>query len=152
MDTKTKKQTNKWTYECSHEFASFASHRIFREEMALYASLKNIAVSSFEKNLHKYLQQATCGGVFKRKRNAWTVVKWSGCKLTAICLRSDRLLRAPSVLSKRYGVDVYLRSLNKPFYSRGLSALAFEWMWGWRWPCFDTNLICFVMEIVLEKY
>ena len=42
---------------------------MFREEMALFAPLKNIAVSSFEKNLHKYVQQATCGGVFKRKRN-----------------------------------------------------------------------------------
>ena len=44
------------------------------------------------------------------------------------------------------------RQLNRPFYSCGLSTLAFEWMWGWRWPCFDTNLLCFVMEIVLEKY
>ena len=35
--------------------------------MALYASLKNIAISSFEKNLHKYLQQATCGGVLRGK-------------------------------------------------------------------------------------
>ena len=47
---------------------------MFREEMALFAPLKNIAVSSFEKNLDKYLQQATCGGVLKRKRNAWTVI------------------------------------------------------------------------------
>ena len=23
---------------------------------------------------------------------------------------------------------------NRPFYSCGLSTLAFEWMWGWRWP------------------
>ena len=42
--------------------------------------------------------------------------------------------------------------INRPFYSCGLSTLAFEWMRGWRWPCFDTNLLCFVMEIVLEKY
>ena len=35
-----------------------------------------------------------------------------GYKLTAICLRLDKLLRAPSVLNTRYGVDVYLRSLN----------------------------------------
>ena len=41
---------------------------------------------------------------------------------------------------------------NRPFYSCGLGTLAFEWMWGWRWPCFDTNLLCFVMEIVPEKY
>ena len=41
---------------------------------------------------------------------------------------------------------------NRPFYSCGLSTLAFEWTWGWRWPCFDTNLLCFVMEIVPEKY
>ena len=37
-------------------------------------------------------------------------------------------------------------------YSCGLSTLEFEWMWGWRWPCLDTNLLCFVMEIVLEKF
>ena len=41
--------------------------------------------------------------------------------------------------------------VNRPFYSCGLSTLAFEWMRGWWWPCFDTNLLCFVMEIVLEK-
>ena len=34
---------------------------------------------------------------------------------------------------------------NRPFYSYG-------WKRGWGWPCFDTNLLCFVMEIVLEKY
>ena len=39
----------------------------------------------------------------------------------------------------------------RPFYSCGLSTLAFEWMWGSGWPCFDTNLFCFVMEIVLEN-
>ena len=41
---------------------------------------------------------------------------------------------------------------NRPFYSCGLSTLAFEWMWSWRWPCFDTNLLYFVMDIVLGKY
>ena len=34
---------------------------------------------------------------------------------------------------------------NWPFYIYG-------WKRGWGWPCFDTNLLCFVMEIVLEKY
>ena len=28
---------------------------------------------------------------------------------------------------------------NRPFYSCVLCDLAFEWKWGWRWPCFDTN-------------
>ena len=41
---------------------------------------------------------------------------------------------------------------NRPLYSCGLNTLAFEWMWGWRWACFDTNLLCFVMEIVPDKY
>ena len=26
------------------------------------------------------------------------------------------------------------------FYSCGLSVLAFKRMWGWGWPCFDTNM------------
>ena len=34
---------------------------------------------------------------------------------------------------------------NRPFYSCGLRALAFERTWGWGWPCFDTNLIPFIM-------
>lgn len=42
--------------------------------------------------------------------------------------------------------------IDRLFYSCGLSYLAFEWMWGWRWPCFDGNLLCFVMDVVLEKY
>lgn len=25
---------------------------------------------------------------------------------------------------------------NRPFYSWGLSCLAFEWSWGWCWPCY----------------
>ena len=31
--------------------------------------------------------------------------------------------------------------VNRPFYSWLLSDLAFEWQWGWRWPCFDINLL-----------
>ena len=30
-------------------------------------------------------------------------------------------------------------------YSCMLSCLAFEWKWGWRWPCFDRNLTAFHM-------
>ena len=32
---------------------------------------------------------------------------------------------------------------NTPFYSCVLSYLAFEWKWGWSWPCFDRNLTAF---------
>ena len=39
---------------------------------------------------------------------------------------------------------------NSPFYSCGLSTLTLEWMWGWRWPFFDRNLLCFVMEILVS--
>ena len=53
---------------------------------------------------------------------------------------------------RKWIMDGVWDSNNRPFYSCGLSTLAFEWMWGWGWPCFDTNLLCFVMEIVLEKY
>ena len=41
---------------------------------------------------------------------------------------------------------------NRPFYSCGLGALAFDRTWGWSWPCFDTNLIPFIMQILLKKY
>ena len=43
---------------------------------------------------------------------------------------------------------------NRPLYNFLLSALAFaiEWKQSWGWPRFDTNLLCFVMEIMLEKY
>ena len=34
---------------------------------------------------------------------------------------------------------------NRPFYSCVLSALAFEWTRGRRWPCFATNLLVFYM-------
>ena len=40
--------------------------------------------------------------------------------------------------------EIMFYNWYRPFYSRGLSTLA--------WPCFDTNLLCFVMEIVIEKY
>ena len=37
----------------------------------------------------------------------------------------------------------------RPFYSFLLSCLAFEWKWGWRWPCFDRNLPAFLMLMML---
>ena len=33
-----------------------------------------------------------------------------------------------------------------------LSKLAFKWIWGWGWPCFDRSLFPFLMEIMLKKY
>ena len=38
---------------------------------------------------------------------------------------------------------------KRPFYSCLLGDLAFEWQRGWRWPCFDTNLSAFVMQMHL---
>ena len=38
---------------------------------------------------------------------------------------------------------------NRSFYSFLLSCLAFEWKWGWRWPCFDRNLPAFLMLMML---
>ena len=37
----------------------------------------------------------------------------------------------------------------RPFYSCALSCLAFEWKWGWRWPCFVKNLPSFLMIMML---
>ena len=34
---------------------------------------------------------------------------------------------------------------NRPFYSCMPCYLAFEWKWGWKWPCYDRNLTSFVM-------
>ena len=39
--------------------------------------------------------------------------------------------------------------LNRPFYSCRLSDLASEWQWGWSWPCFDTDLTAFIVQIKL---
>ena len=38
---------------------------------------------------------------------------------------------------------------NRPLYSCLLGDLSFEWPWGWRWPCFDTDLGAFVMKMHL---
>ena len=38
---------------------------------------------------------------------------------------------------------------NRPFYSCRFSDLASEWQWGWRWPCFDTDLYAFLVQIKL---
>ena len=43
----------------------------------------------------------------------------------------------------------YRTAVNRPFYSSLLSCLAFEWKWGWRWPCFDRNLYALVMLMML---
>ena len=34
---------------------------------------------------------------------------------------------------------------NRPFYSCGLSYLAYDCKRGWRWPCFDTDFSAFLM-------
>ena len=41
------------------------------------------------------------------------------------------------------------RVQSPEFYSSLLSCLAFEWKWGWRWPCFDRNLLDFLMLMML---
>ena len=38
---------------------------------------------------------------------------------------------------------------NRPYCSCVLSCLAFEWLRGWRWPCFDTDLSAFSFECQL---
>ena len=40
---------------------------------------------------------------------------------------------------------------NRPFYSCGLSTLAFQWLWGWRWLCFDTNLLYLLWKLPLKN-
>ena len=78
------------------------------------------------------------------------------CKISAFKVRGCSKCK----ISWHSSLDVYLSFVSslfffagkRQFYSCGLSTLAFEWMWGWGWRCFDTNLLCFVMEIVFEKY
>ena len=48
--------------------------------------------------------------------NEWTI-KWA----LLLVLRAVRKLVSP----------------NRPFYNCVLGTLAFEWMWGWSWPCFS---------------
>ena len=38
---------------------------------------------------------------------------------------------------------------NRPFYSCRLGDLALEWQRGWSWPCFDTDLTAFIVQITL---
>ena len=38
---------------------------------------------------------------------------------------------------------------NRPFYSCRLSDLPSAWQWGWSWPCFDTDLTAFIVQIEL---
>ena len=38
---------------------------------------------------------------------------------------------------------------NRPFYSCRLSDLTSEWQRGWSWPCFDTDLTAFIVQIEL---
>ena len=83
------------------------------------------------------------------------------CKISAFKVRAC----AECKISWQSSLDVYLSFISslffaflfflagkRPFYRCGLSTPAFEWMWGWGWRCFDTTVLCFVMEIVFEKY
>ena len=36
--------------------------------------------------------------------------------------------------------ELYWSTTNRQCYSCVISCLAFEWKWGWYWPCFDRNL------------
>ena len=50
-------------------------------------------------------------------------------------------------------VDGAIQRLSDRSFDRcGLNTLAFVWMWGWGWPCFGTNLLWFLIDIMLEKY
>ena len=40
---------------------------------------------------------------------------------------------------------IKIRNKRGPRESCVLSCLAFEWKWGWSWPCFDRNLLAFLM-------
>ena len=40
-----------------------------------------------------------------------------------------------------------LQLCNRPFYSCRLSDRASEWQRGWSWPCFDTDLTAFIVQI-----
>ena len=42
-----------------------------------------------------------------------------------------------------------LHIYNGPFYSCVLRCLAFEWKWGWHWPCLDRNLLAFLRKFLL---
>ena len=48
--------------------------------------------------------------------------------------------------SRRENIFIYS---NWPFYSCLLSDLASEWQQGWSWPCSDTDLTAFIMQIKL---
>ena len=84
-------------------------------------------------------------------------IGWSDMELLCKVISKSN----PFVYEKKIGAGAYSDrwdwplhlsdNLNRLFYSCWLSTLAFKWLWGWQGPCFDTNLLCFIMEIVLEK-
>ena len=76
---------------------------------------------------------------FKKKKDI--KVCW-----TAIQIKSPQLFFISFSLSAFYSST----STNKPFYRHDVSTLAFEWTWGWCWPCFDKNLFTFLRKIMLK--
>ena len=75
----------------------------------------------------------------------------------AFCRRSLSpffLWRGKGAVTRRlpHQLHKWMQPFKRPFYSCGLySILAFERMQGWSWPCTDTDLLPFLMEIMLIK-
>ena len=64
-----------------------------------------------------------------------------------LCKRSE--LTAEHKLKKSH---FYSESFKKRKYNLLHSLIKFKFhLQFWRWPCFDTNLLCFVMESILEN-
>ena len=82
------------------------------------------------------------------KENGWSAYKWrqqinsNGRSDPRERDNSGGLKQHENLLSAFY-VEIENWSLN--------SVPAFECKWGWGWPCFDTNLFPFLMEIMLKK-
>ena len=75
-----------------------------------------------------WTRRTSCGSYEYTCNNGYCVYSWDVCDGTDDC--GD------------YSDELYCGMLalyNRPFYSSLLSCLAFEWKWGWRWPCFDRN-------------
>ena len=101
-------------------------------------------------SLRNYLSELFFGG---REATTGNTSKWLSIKseLTVHKLKKSHFYFESFKKRKPF---TFSYKIQIPFYSGELSILAFEWMWVWRWPCFDTNLLCFVMEstCILEKY
>ena len=87
------------------------------------------------------------------KWTIWYGTKWASSFWSETLPRQGTLkkIQRPTMCSGACIWHVKITVANRPFYSCLLGDLAFEWQWGWRWPCFDTNFPALIMLMHLDS-